>query len=130
MQFKNMIIAAGFAFAAAGCNQVDFKKTKTGLPYKHFESKSGKKVEEGKFVKAHVMQKIKDSVIFTTYTGLLGCGLRDGEERAADLTRLVLIDVAGRLRRRGSGEDGREHEGQDNGLAMSKHLGISPESVR
>ena len=70
MQFKNMIIAAGFAFAAAGCNQVDFKKSKTGLPYKHFESKSGKKVEEGKFVKAHVMQKIKDSVIFTTYTGL------------------------------------------------------------
>lgn len=70
MQLKNIIIAAGFAVAAASCNQVDFKKTKTGLPYKHFESKSGKKVEEGKFVKAHVMQKIKDSVIFSTYTGL------------------------------------------------------------
>jgi FKBP-type peptidyl-prolyl cis-trans isomerase len=70
MQLKNMIIAAGFAFAAASCNQVDFKKTKTGLPYKHFESKSGKKVEAGKFVKAHVMQKIKDSVIYSTYTSL------------------------------------------------------------
>jgi FKBP-type peptidyl-prolyl cis-trans isomerase FkpA len=70
MQLKNMIIAAGFAFAAASCNQVDFKKTKTGLPYKHFESKSGKKVEAGKFVKVQVMQKIKDSVIFSTYTGL------------------------------------------------------------
>jgi FKBP-type peptidyl-prolyl cis-trans isomerase FkpA len=70
MQLKNIFIAAGFAIAAAGCNQVDFKKTKTGLPYKHFESKSGKKVEAGKFIKVQVMQEIKDSVIFSTYTGL------------------------------------------------------------
>jgi FKBP-type peptidyl-prolyl cis-trans isomerase FkpA len=70
MQLKNIVIAAGFAFAAVSCNQVDFKKTKTGLPYKHFESKSGKKVEGGKFVKMHVEQKIKDSVIFSTYKAL------------------------------------------------------------
>lgn len=62
-------IAAAWCFALiiTACNSVDFKKTKGGMPYKLFESKSGKKVEQGNFVKVHVTQKIKDSVTFSSY---------------------------------------------------------------
>jgi FKBP-type peptidyl-prolyl cis-trans isomerase len=67
---KKIIIAAGVVLIAAGCNQVDFKKTKGGMPYKLFASKSGKKIENGKFVKMHITTKIKDSVMFNTYKSL------------------------------------------------------------
>lgn len=70
MQVRNIIFTAGAALLMASCNQVDFKKTKGGMPYKLFASKSGKKVENGKFVKAQVVQKIKDSVLLNTYTAL------------------------------------------------------------
>jgi FKBP-type peptidyl-prolyl cis-trans isomerase FkpA len=70
MQLKHLFIAAGFALLAIGCGKVDFKKTKGGMPYKLYPSKQGAKITEGKFVKAHVTQKIKDSVVFTTYNSL------------------------------------------------------------
>jgi FKBP-type peptidyl-prolyl cis-trans isomerase len=70
MKLSSIFMAAGFAILAASCNSVDFKKTKGGMPYKLFASKNGKKVEIGKFVKMQVMQKVKDSVVFTSYTGL------------------------------------------------------------
>ncbi len=61
---KNFIYVAGFALLAASCNQVDFKKSKGGMPYKLYPSKTGAKVEDGKWVKMHITQKIKDSVLF------------------------------------------------------------------
>ena len=70
MQLKNILYAAALALVAAGCNQVDFKKTKGGMPYKLFASKSGRKITEGSFVKAEVIQKIKDSTVFNTYESL------------------------------------------------------------
>jgi FKBP-type peptidyl-prolyl cis-trans isomerase FkpA len=70
MQIKNLFVALGMGVIIAGCNNVDFKKTKSGLPYKLYPSKNGKKVEEGKFVKAQVTQKIKDSLVFSTYNSL------------------------------------------------------------
>src|SRR5690348_13262730 len=55
------------------CNNVDFKKTKSGIPYKYYPSNSGKTVAAGNIVKAQVIQKIqasgkKDSVLYNTYT--------------------------------------------------------------
>jgi len=70
MKLSSILMAAGFAVLAASCNSVDFKKTKGGMPYKLYASKSGKKVENGKFVKVNVETKVKDSTVFTTYTGL------------------------------------------------------------
>jgi len=64
---KNIFLCAGVALLAASCNQVDFKKTKGGMPYKLIASKDGKKVEDGKFVKMHITSKIKDSMMFDTY---------------------------------------------------------------
>ncbi|MBD0332152.1 MAG: FKBP-type peptidyl-prolyl cis-trans isomerase [Chitinophagaceae bacterium] len=52
------------------CNSVDFKKTKGGMPYKLFPSNNGKKIESGNYIKANILQKIKDSVVFSTYESM------------------------------------------------------------
>jgi FKBP-type peptidyl-prolyl cis-trans isomerase FkpA len=62
------ILAVGLLLTA--CNSVDFKKTKSGVPYKIFPSKSGEKILEGNIVKFHIIQKVKDSVIGNTYTSM------------------------------------------------------------
>ncbi len=67
---KHLFYVFLFALAASSCDNVDFKKTKGGMPYKHYASKSGKKVEVGKFIKVHVTQKMNDSTLFTTHTGI------------------------------------------------------------
>jgi FKBP-type peptidyl-prolyl cis-trans isomerase FkpA len=64
------ILCLGVLFS---CNNVDFKKTKSGIPYKYFPSKTGKAVLSGNIVKAEVVQKIqasgkKDSILYNTYT--------------------------------------------------------------
>jgi FKBP-type peptidyl-prolyl cis-trans isomerase len=40
------------------------------MPYKLYPSKTGKKVENGKFIKAHIIHKVKDSVLFNSYDGM------------------------------------------------------------
>ncbi len=70
MQVKNILSAVGIILLAAGCNNVDFQKTKGGMPYKLFASKNGKKIDSGTIVKAHVLQKIKDSVVMSSYTSM------------------------------------------------------------
>jgi FKBP-type peptidyl-prolyl cis-trans isomerase len=67
---KNFFYVTVLILVGSGCNKVDFKKTKGGMPYKVFAGKNGKKIENDKFVKMQVEQKIKDSVVFTSYTGL------------------------------------------------------------
>ena len=62
--FLCALIIAGFV---SSCNNVDFKKTKGGMPYKLFASKSGEKIQEGYFVKLSYEQKLNDSVLFTTH---------------------------------------------------------------
>lgn len=64
------VVCLGMIFS---CNNVDFKKTKSGIPYKYYPSKTGKAVASGNIVKAQVIQKIqasgkKDSVLYNTYT--------------------------------------------------------------
>lgn len=49
-----------------GCKQIDFKKTKGGMPYKIFSGKGGEKVEPGNFIKVHVLRRVNDSVLFNT----------------------------------------------------------------
>jgi FKBP-type peptidyl-prolyl cis-trans isomerase len=67
---KHLVYVLLLAVFAAGCDRVDFKKTKGGMPYKLYASKKGKKVEIGKFIKVHVTQQINDSMMFTTHTGI------------------------------------------------------------
>mgnify|MGYP003575188676 FL=1 len=67
MKVTNVIGAVCAALVMAACNNVDFKKSKGGMPYKVFPSKKGTEIEAGNFVKMHLVQKIKDSVRFSTY---------------------------------------------------------------
>jgi FKBP-type peptidyl-prolyl cis-trans isomerase FkpA len=68
MKVTNVAGALCFALVLGACNNVDFKKTKGGMPYKVYASKSGAEIEPGNFVKVHLIQKIKDSVTYNTNT--------------------------------------------------------------
>lgn len=67
---KHLFYVLLLTIVAGGCDNVEFKKTKGGMPYKLWASEKGKKVENGKFVKYHVTQKMNDSMVFSTYAGL------------------------------------------------------------
>ena len=55
----------GLLFTA--CKQTDFKKTKDGFPYKLFSDGKGEKVQPGYFISYYRTDKIKDSVLETSY---------------------------------------------------------------
>src|SRR5690348_3236456 len=59
------ILAVSMLFAA--CQSVDFRKSSGGVPYKIFSSKKGDSAKVGTIVKYEVTQKIKDSVIYSSY---------------------------------------------------------------
>ena len=63
-----MIVVAMFAFAS--CNDVDFKKTKGGMPYKIFSEKGGEKVTPESILKVHIKRSIGDSLLFDTREGM------------------------------------------------------------
>lgn len=63
---------AAFAIATImlwACNGTDFKKTKEGFPYKVYSDGKGEKIVLGNVVKYHITQKLKDSLLGTTYGG-------------------------------------------------------------
>ena len=65
---KNVVRLLCAAVLISSCNSVDFKKTKGGMPYKLFASKSGTKAEAGSYIKVNEIVKVNDSVIFNSYT--------------------------------------------------------------
>jgi FKBP-type peptidyl-prolyl cis-trans isomerase len=68
MRFLNIFFSAtAIAALMSSCSNVDFKKTNGGMPYKLFASKNGKKVEPGTIIKVNFIQKLNDSVLYTTY---------------------------------------------------------------
>lgn len=71
MTIRNTAIAACIALALGACNSIDFKKTKGGMPYKVVSGNGGAEVDSGNIVKVNILQKIKDSVTYSSYqTGL------------------------------------------------------------
>jgi FKBP-type peptidyl-prolyl cis-trans isomerase FkpA len=70
MQFKNILSAAVLGLLAVGCNRVDFKKTKSGMPYKIYSDNKSAKLRTGDFVKIHYSVKVtnngKDSLLQST----------------------------------------------------------------
>lgn len=71
MKVTNVAIAACVALALGACSNVDFKKTKGGMPYKVFSGKGSKEVDSGNIVKLQIIQKIHDSVTYDSYkTGM------------------------------------------------------------
>jgi FKBP-type peptidyl-prolyl cis-trans isomerase len=59
------ILVVALSFVA--CQNVEFKKSSSGIPYKIFSSKKGDSVKVGSFVKYDVIVKTKDTVIFNSY---------------------------------------------------------------
>lgn len=64
---KIILSILGIAFTFAACQNVEFKKTSSGIPYKIFSSSKGDSAKIGSFVKYNVVQKVKDSVLFSSY---------------------------------------------------------------
>jgi FKBP-type peptidyl-prolyl cis-trans isomerase len=59
------VLAMAITFAA--CQNVEFKKSSSGIPYKIFSSSKGDSVHAGSIVKYNVIQKTKDTVLFSSY---------------------------------------------------------------
>lgn len=64
---KTMFGVAVIAVVISGCDNVDFKKTKGGMPYKLYPAKEGKKAVVGGYLKVNMITKKNDSVLQTTY---------------------------------------------------------------
>jgi FKBP-type peptidyl-prolyl cis-trans isomerase FkpA len=68
MQFSKTILGVlSVAMLFAACNSVDFKKTKAGVPYKVFGNGKGDSIKQNNSVKFEVIQKTKDSVLYSSY---------------------------------------------------------------
>jgi FKBP-type peptidyl-prolyl cis-trans isomerase FkpA len=67
MQIGKILYAVAFLFTAVACNNVDFKKTKGGMPYKLFSNGKGEKLQPGNFMKVQFAQKLNDSILVSTY---------------------------------------------------------------
>lgn len=64
-----ILVAIASLMSLSACQgELDFKKTKGGMPYKIYEkNKKGKKLEYLNIVKAHVIRQVKDSVAYDSH---------------------------------------------------------------
>ena len=67
MRIVSFLFGVAALAIMSSCNNVDFKKTKGGMPYKIFPGKGDKKAENGGYLKVHMTTKINDSLLGTTY---------------------------------------------------------------
>lgn len=67
MRSSNIVFILVMATSIVACQNVDFKKSGAGVPYKIFSSKKGDSVRTGSIVKYQVIQKIKDSIFYSSY---------------------------------------------------------------
>lgn len=88
-KIKNLlwVMLAGAGMLAA-CGKTSYKKTPGGMPYQLFRSKDTQQVRNGSFVKLALVQKINDSVLFTTEKGLPVYLLISNQERPYDIAEL------------------------------------------
>jgi len=63
---KILVLVVLSAAVIAGCSKATYKKTAGGMPYQLYKGKETKKIEAGNFIKVNIIQKIKDSVYFTS----------------------------------------------------------------
>ncbi|HVU57545.1 MAG TPA: FKBP-type peptidyl-prolyl cis-trans isomerase [Puia sp.] len=59
--FVSMIL-----LAAGSCTSQEFKKTKSGILYKIISDKKNPVVKKGEFIKVHFVQKVRDSVLYSS----------------------------------------------------------------
>ena len=64
------LIAVIILFAAASCRQKGYNKTKSGLMYKLISDGKGDLVKKGEFLKMEVVEKVHDSLLYTSIGGM------------------------------------------------------------
>jgi FKBP-type peptidyl-prolyl cis-trans isomerase len=70
MKYKSWLLSVlAISILLAGCSQLDYKKTKSGLLYKIISTKDSKgpKAKPGDILKLYVTQKLNDSVLQTNF---------------------------------------------------------------
>lgn len=86
---KTMFSVVASAVIMSSCDNVDFKKTKGGMPYKLYPSKEGKKAVVGGYLKVNITTKKNDSVLQTTYGGAPTYLPVTSESQPYDLSELI-----------------------------------------
>ena len=69
-------------------NDLSFKKTNGGMPYKVYEGTNGKKLKVGDIIKVQVIQKIKDSVSVDTHKKIPWYTRVDSVDTAYDIAEI------------------------------------------
>jgi len=69
-------------------NDLSFKKTRGGMPYKVFPGNNGKNLKVGDIIKVQVIQKIKDSVAVDTHNKIPWYTRVDSVESAYDIAEI------------------------------------------
>jgi FKBP-type peptidyl-prolyl cis-trans isomerase FkpA len=64
------LLAVLTLFFTASCKQQGFKKTKSGLMYKLYSDKKGDPVKKGQFMKLEVVEKVHDSLLFSSMSSM------------------------------------------------------------
>jgi FKBP-type peptidyl-prolyl cis-trans isomerase FkpA len=64
------LLAVLTLFVISSCKQEGFKRTKSGLLYKIFSDKKGDPVKKGQFMKMEVVEKVHDSLLYSSVGSL------------------------------------------------------------
>lgn len=74
MKYNNYFMLLAAVIVAAGCGNLDYKKTKTGLLYKIISSGNSKEplAKENNYIKFNITYKLNDSVLFSSYGKMPG----------------------------------------------------------
>lgn len=63
---KHFLLIIICAAVVTGCKNASYRKTAGGMPYKVYKGKDTQRIKVGDYVKVHLIQKIKDSVYYST----------------------------------------------------------------
>ena len=69
-KLSSYLLVTMVLFAAVSCSNQEYKKTKSGLLYKIISDGKGEPAKKGQFLKVNVVQKLRDSVLYTSEGGM------------------------------------------------------------
>ena len=64
---SSYLLVGVLLLGAASCTNSEFKKTKSGMLYKIYTDGKGPVAQKGQFLKSNIMEKLRDSTLFSTY---------------------------------------------------------------
>jgi FKBP-type peptidyl-prolyl cis-trans isomerase FkpA len=67
---KFLGLASLVLLGAVACTNTEFKRTKAGLQYKIYSDGRGDVVKKGQFLKLNILQKLRDSTLYSSYSSM------------------------------------------------------------